>query len=118
MPLNRADALSYLEEIRDGCPFENARIDEHSQFPEYWPVIRNIAVDDTDRIWISSYREPGLTGSQWWLLDIQSGQIVGTVDTEDKLSIYAVRDDRVYGVVTNENGEDEVAFYKLETMNL
>jgi len=83
-------------------------------FPEFFPAISQLLLDDRGNVWVRRYglpREESLS-EEWWIL--QGGGLIGRLRTPRGFTIMDVEGDRVAGVRTDELGVEHVRVYGLE----
>lgn len=80
--------------------------------PYMWPALTGLIVDDEQRIWVGARSES--ISDQWeWTAFTEEGGAVGSVLLPSTFELYAVRDDRLFGVVTDELGVPTINVYRL-----
>lgn len=90
----RHDLDDYLGDYPDmESPMRRAVTD---MAPEQWPAVRQLIVDDQDRIWIG-LRTPSSEPTRWLALTSE-GEIVGQAELPDDLRLHVVRGNTAYGV--------------------
>ena len=81
--------------------------------PHTWPALTGLVVDDEQRIWVGERSES--TSGEWeWTAFAQEGSVVGSVLLPSGFDLYAVRGDRLFGVITDELDVPRIQVYRLE----
>lgn len=84
-----------------------------AEYPETWPALSNMLVDDQSRLWISTIT-PNEDVYQWWVLD-EHGELLGRFTWPRTHEITVIRNGYVYTVENDEETElEEVVRYKIE----
>jgi hypothetical protein len=77
-----------------------------------WPLLQDMLVDDTGRIWLA---ETGLRGEPLhWLAIGQRGELLARFDVPVNVSIRLIRGSTAYGVSRDENDVPRVVVYDLK----
>ena len=64
--------------------------------PDYWPAARELVVDDMNRIWIAL--NSGRNGPTEWVAVSPEGRYVGSTRIPSDVTVWAIKDTRIYGV--------------------
>lgn len=81
--------------------------------PSNWPVIREMKIDDKDRIWVA-VTVNNLEENEWWILN-SSGALITRFRMPRSKTISFIRDGYIYTFETNRNtGFQKVIRYKFE----
>lgn len=86
------------------------RVRESAVYPEKWPALHSMVVDNAGRLWVStitSDREQ----LKWWIIDEESGTVEATFYWPTEKPILAVKDNAVYIVEKSESGFKEIVRY-------
>ena len=81
--------------------------------PYMWPALTGLVVDDEQRIWVGT-RSESMRDEREWIAFTQEGGQVGSVLLPSTFELYAVRGDRLFGVVTDEFDVPRIQVYRLE----
>jgi len=89
------------------------RVRESATYPEKWPVIYSMLVDDEDRIWVSTITE-NRDELKWWVIDDRTGSITATFHLSFDKPIHLVKNGSAYTIEKNDMGFKEVVRYVLK----
>lgn len=108
VPLNRDEVIKWYE----GHELFHLAIQKAS-FPEYWPKLNDLIIDDENRLWISTIvRNSDIY--EWWVLD-EFGQLITKFEWSRQEPIEVVLNGYMYTRQTNEEtGVQEIAKYGIE----
>lgn len=82
-------------------------------FPDYWPALQTLLVDDKNRIWVSTIVDDHSV-YEWWVLD-DTGELLGTFTWPRNRPIEVIKNDRLYVRLTDrEKGVKQVIRYDIE----
>ena len=82
-------------------------------YSETKPAFQSYVVDDHSRVWIQPSAAHGETMLTWLILD-STGARVATVDLPANIKLWAVRDDRAYGVLRTDDGVQVLIAYDIQ----
>ncbi len=82
-------------------------------YPRYKPAYERFIVDDQARVWLKLSTAFGAQETTWAVLDSTS-QEVGRIDLPTGLNIRAVRGNRAYGTVADDDGAPLVIAYDVQ----
>ena len=99
-----------LEEAADGLSDAFARLLRDGA-PYVWPALTGLVVDDRDRIWVG-IRKADRSTTEWAAFEADGTHQV-SVDLPVEVELYAVRGDRMVGVVRDELDVARVVVYGL-----
>ena len=105
IPLEREEALDLLhpnihERVRD------------AEFPEFWPVLESLIVDDDNRIWVSTLTEDNGV-YEWWILN-DAGELLATFTWPGNEPIRVIKDGKMYVETEDEEtGAKSVVRYQI-----
>lgn len=86
------------------------RVRESAVYPEKWPALHSMAVDDVGNLWVStitSDREQ----LKWWIIEEETGEVTATFYRPTEKPIVTVKDNSVYTIETGNSGFKEVVRY-------
>ncbi len=87
------------------------RIRETTEYPEEWPALYSLRVDDKSRIWVSTVIDDD-DHFEWWVID--SNSVFARFKWPKEKPVQFIKDDFVYTVETNSGGFKEVVRYRIE----
>lgn len=93
---------------------EEAFAEMDQEFPESFPVIKTIKVDDENRIWVAV--PPGVKSEnyEWWILN-ETGELLAKLVLPRDQKIYDIKNGYLYSKKTDEETEAEyVVKYRIE----
>ncbi|MEX2601091.1 MAG: 6-bladed beta-propeller [Balneolaceae bacterium] len=109
----------YLDE-KSTADFERAtveRIYNNVEFPETWPALESMLVDEEDRIWVSTIVEREDI-YHWWILE-NTGELVAKFDWPRDKPIKAVKNGFLYTLETNEETSlQQIIRYRIDMSRL
>jgi len=83
--------------------------------PETHPVIRNMLIDDMNRLWISTYTRNN-DSDNWWVLN-KEGEMLGQFSLHRDKWIREIKNNRVYTIESNlDSGELHIMRYRAENI--
>lgn len=111
-PFDRAD-LNPQEVIhpRYSHNLQLRRIRESTEYPEKWPALYSMLVDDKHRIWISTVNEDDERFG-WWVID--SNTVFARFNWPRKKPVKLIKNGFVYTVESNSGGFKEVVRYRID----
>lgn len=93
---------------------EKAFIEMDEEFPETFPVIENLMVDDKNRIWVALPVRVQQDSYEWWILD-ETGELLAKLLLPRDQPIYDIKNGYLYSKETNgETGDEYVVKYRIE----
>ena len=106
--------------VNSGPFTPNARLiekgfsDMDEEFPETFPVVQRIKVDDEHRIWLAVPRGERQDIFEWWILK-ESGELLAKLVRPKYPHIYDIRNGHLYSKQINEETDEEyVVKYRIE----
>src|SRR5690625_1824550 len=106
-PLNRTE---HIKEYESNQNFHRAI--QQVDFPETWPVLDNIVVDDEKRLWVSTIVED-CDIFEWWIID-ESGEVITRFEWPRDEPIAVIRNGFLYPRETDkETGIQQISQYKV-----
>ena len=97
--IEREERQAFVRVLEEGAPYT-------------WPALTGLAVDDEQRIWVGVRSES--RSDEWeWTAFSQEGNKVGSVLLPAGFVVHAVRDGRLFGVVTDELDVPRIRVYRL-----
>jgi hypothetical protein len=81
-------------------------------FPQTWPVLTDMKIDDQDRLWVATIVED-MNVYEWWVLDASDGSVIARFDWPRDKPIEAVKNGYMYTRETNEMGIRQIIKYKI-----
>lgn len=112
VPLTEADRDSLLEGI-DG----EMRSKMTAALPDTKPAFTDLVVADDGQLWVQRPAEgPNLERVPWWVLDPETKTIYETRVPRD-VEVHVVRDGRLYGTTTTEDGAPVLVRYTIQRTN-
>lgn len=110
MEINRTDVIN--RENRGDLYRQAIR---QNDLPETHAVIRNMLMDDEDRLWISTFTDSDDTDN-WWVLD-KEGEMLGRFSLSTDKWIREIKNNRVYTIENNfDSGEFDIVRYRIENI--
>lgn len=111
-PFDRTD-LNPVEVIhpRYSHNLQLRRIRESTKYPEKWPALYSVLVDDKDRIWVSTVIDDD-DHLEWWI--IVSDTVYAKFKWPKEKPVKLIKDGFVYAVETNSAGFKEVVRYRID----
>lgn len=107
MEINRTDLIN--RENR-GEPYR--QVIQRIDLPETHPVIKNMFMDDENRLWISTFTDNDDTDN-WWVLN-KEGEMLGRFSLSSNKWIREIKNDRVYTIETDfDSGEFDIVRYRI-----
>ncbi len=114
--VNRRDVMSRIGE-------DNARILRDAEFPERWPVLEEMLIDDENQLWIATITDDD-EQYEWKVLD-QYGELLAQFQwpgnrlrpfyqSEEVEKIQTIRDGYLYTRGTDEMGVASIVRYRIE----
>ena len=86
---------------------------DNAEFPETWPALESIIVDDEERTWVSTITEDKSV-RQWYVLE-ESGEVVASFSWPRNSDIKMIRNNKMYAEETDqEAGIKVIVGYDLE----
>lgn len=105
-PLERKEALDQFS------PWLHSAVRD-ADFPDTWPALESMFVDDQERIWVSTIVDDKEV-YQWWVLE-HSGKLLARFTWPSHESIQVVRDGKMYvSTKDKETGARHVVRYRVE----
>ena len=97
--IQREEQEAFVRVLEEGAPY-------------VWPALTGLAVDDEQRIWVGG-RSESMSDEWEWTAFTQKGNKVGSVLLPAGFVVYAVRDSRLFGVVTDALDVPRIRVYRL-----
>lgn len=86
-----------------------------NDLPETHPVIRNMLMDDENRLWISTFTDSEDTDN-WWVLN-KEGEMLGRFLLSTDKWIREIKNNRIYTIENNfDSGEFDIVRYRVENI--
>ena len=104
--INKSEVLEWYESNKN---FYQAV--QNASFPERWPALNALLVDDQNRLWVSTIVE-NLDVYEWWVLT-QTGDVITRFTWPRDKPIQAVKNGYLYTKEEDDNGIEEVVKYKI-----
>ena len=95
-------------------PQEFARALAAVEFPETVPPYSQLVVDSEDHLWVRDYKMGGTPGPQTWSVFAPEGQLLGTLETPERLQVRQIEADFILGIWTDELDVSYIRMYALE----
>lgn len=106
------DPLEEQEVLNEYSKYLRSEV-QKADFPDQWPALESLLVDDKGRMWISTIVDDKKI-YEWWVLK-PSGQLLATFTWPREEEIEAVRNGKMYVSVTDrEKGIKQVIRYDIE----
>lgn len=86
---------------------------ESAEYPEYWPALYHLFLDDQQRIWVSTVK-PDREVSEWFVIDDSKKQIAARFEWPVDKPIWDVKNGRAYTVESDSAGFKMVVSYDVE----
>jgi len=86
---------------------------ESAEYPEYWPALYHMFLDDQQKIWVSTVK-PDRGVSEWFVIDDSEKQIVARFEWPVEKPIWDVKNGRAYTVESDSAGFKKVVSYDIE----
>ncbi len=84
---------------------EAARRDARDGIPDHAPFFRYMIADDEGRVWLALYEQARFSSSHRFVVfNAESGSVEQVVEFEHPLHITRIRDGRIYGIASDEDG--------------
>ncbi len=84
------------------------------EFPETVPPYSQLLVDSEDHLWVRDYKIRGTSGPETWSVFAPEGQLLGTLQTPERLQVRQIGADFILGIWTDELDVSYVRMYALE----
>ena len=84
------------------------------EFPETVPPYSQLLVDSEDHLWVRDYKIRGTSGPEVWGVFSPEGQLLGTLETPERLQVRQIGVDFILGIWTDELDVRYVRMYTLE----
>lgn len=84
------------------------------EYPETVPPYSQLLVDSEDHLWVRDYKSRGTSGPEVWSVFSPEGQLLGTLETPERLQVRQIGVDFVLGIWTDELDVRYVRMYTLE----
>lgn len=105
--LSRGEVLNYYDSEVYKASVRN------SGFPEYWPAIHSVVVDDSNNFWISTIIDDE-NEHQWWILN-SDGEVLSKFDWPKSSEIRVVQSGSLYALETAlDTGIQKVVKYQFQ----
>jgi hypothetical protein len=89
---------------------------QKAEFPETWPALEEMLIDDQNRLWISTIVND-LDVYQWWVLDADDGSLLTRFTWPRSKQIEVVKNGKLYARETEEEtGLEEILRYDIELL--
>lgn len=85
---------------------------ESAEYPEKWPALYSMIVDDEGRIWVSTITDDRSL-LEWWVIDDVSGELLTRFSLPFEKPIAAVKNGSVYTIEKNSMGYEIVVRYRI-----
>ena len=86
---------------------------ESAEYPEYWPALHDMFLDDQQRLWVSTVtRDRSL--SEWFVIDDKQQEITARFKWPTAKQIWDVRNGHAYTVESDSAGFKIVVSYEFE----
>ncbi len=83
------------------------------EFPDYWPVLNDMLIDDQDRLWIATTVED-MSIYEWWILE-ETGELITRFEWPRDEPIEVIKNGFMYTLQTDkESGLQQIVQYKIE----
>lgn len=86
---------------------------ESAEYPEYWPALYHMFLDDQQRIWVSTVKRDREV-SEWFVIDDSEKKIAARFEWPVEKPIWDVRNGRAYTVESDSAGFKTVVSYDIE----
>jgi hypothetical protein len=86
---------------------------ESAEYPEYWPALYDMFLDDEERLWVSTVTRDRLK-SEWFVIDDKEKQITASFTWPTDKHIWDVRNGHAYTVESDSAGFKTVVSYEFE----
>jgi hypothetical protein len=107
VPFNQDD---YVENF---MPSRLERAVQHMDFPEYWPVVEDLLVDDQERLWVAVNTDD-FEMYEWWVLD-NNGELKARFKWSRNKRIKDIKNGFLYTLERESvDGVQNVAKYQIE----
>ena len=84
-----------------------------AKFPETWPALNSMIMDDKNRLWISTIVGDQQV-NQWWILDADDGSLLGRFIWPREKSIETIKNGKLYTRETDQKtGLEEIVRYDI-----
>ena len=83
-------------------------------FPETVPPYAQLLVDSEDHLWVRDYKIGGTPGPEIWSVFSPEGQLLGTLETPERLEVRQIGVDFILGIWTDELDVRYIRMYTLE----
>jgi hypothetical protein len=105
--LSRDEVLNYYDSEIYKASVRN------TGFPEYWPAIHSVVVDDSNNFWISTIIDAE-NEHQWWILNSE-GEVISKFDWPKSSEIRVVKNESIFTLETNtDSGIQKVIKYQFQ----
>lgn len=88
------------------------RILREAGLPKIKPMFQHFVVDDREHVWVKLSTAYGGNSAVWLIFD-EEGNQVNSTELPINVSLEAVRNDRAYGVLTEESGAEVLVAYTI-----
>jgi hypothetical protein len=116
LPVTRGELIDLYEEKKTspmGDGVEEAMISEADSLPDTWPALKDLIVDDDNRLWVSTIVED-FEIYEWWVLE-ESGELITTFEWPRNEPIEVIKNGNMYTRQTDkETGLQQVVRYRIE----
>jgi len=85
---------------------------ETINYPDTWPALNDMLIDDENRLWISTIVEDDEI-YEWWVLK-DTGELLARFDWSRNKEIKVVKNDKLYTEETDKNGLARIVRYSIE----
>ena len=86
---------------------------ESAEYPEFWPALYHMFLDDQQRIWVSKVK-PDREVSEWFVIDDKEAQIAARFEWPADKPIWDVKKGRAYTIESDSAGFKTVVSYDIE----
>ena len=95
------DVTAYKEQVLTAMGQRNRQAVERmladTPFPETMPAFAQLQVDGEGNLWVEEYRSPADRHPRRWTIFDPTGQMLGTIETPDRFTIFEIGEDYVLG---------------------
>ena len=95
------DVSGYKEQVLTAVGPRNRQAAERMlaeiPFPETMPAFAQLQVDAAGNLWVEEYRSPADRHPPRWTIFDPTGQMLGTIETPDRFTIFEIGEDYVLG---------------------
>ncbi len=108
--INRTDVIN-----RENRGELYRQVIRQNDLPETYAVIRNMLMDDENRLWISTFTDRNDTDN-WWVLN-KEGKMLGRFSLSTDKWIREINNNRIYTIENNfDSGEFDIVRYRVENI--